>query len=296
MARECATILMERWDEAPLKIFKDILGHRLAAIICDSLAVTRHTPSKRQEKLWTLFFSFRSCELSRLWKDLLLQMKLPRRFEDPWLVQVVSRRALEELVRIKYPAATSASEDPKHLTADEHNALRYAAGYVLLSLKRKFASTNPSLAAWIEQQTDTSATFAGGSYTQFTKAWVEKVNRGGLFLVSDCIYEVFLAIELVLRQFLKTMSDDHGLDRDKVVAILQDDNEVQFHWSMITFDIDDDSSQNILKDMIKLWITIRGFRYASTIVEEYKRLNAIYLRRIKSLRKELKKQTLDSNQ
>lgn len=58
------------------------------------------------------------------------------KYEDPRLIQTVSRLALEKLVCIKHPLP-SESPDPKQLTADEHNALRYAAGYVLLSLKRK---------------------------------------------------------------------------------------------------------------------------------------------------------------
>ena len=29
------------------------------------------------------------------------------------------------------------------------------------------------------------------SFTQYTKTWVEKVNRGGLTLVNDGVYEVF---------------------------------------------------------------------------------------------------------
>lgn len=73
------------------------------------------------------------------------------------------------------------------------------------------------------------------------------------------------------------------------------DNEVQFYWSMMTFDIDDNASQKFLTDIIKLWITIRGFSYASAIVEEYKHLNAVILNRKRSLRKELKKQASDNN-
>ena len=193
---------------------------------------------------------------------------------------------------IKHPLP-SESPDPKQLTADEHNALRYAAGYVLLSLKRKFAPTNPSIVSWIEKQTDTHCTFTDCSYMQFTKIWVEKVNRGGLFLVSDSVYEVFLAMELVLRQFIKDMSDNHGIDKDKVINFIHNDNEIQFYWAMMTFDIDETTSQTVLMEIIKLWVTIRGFSYASTIVEHYKHSSGA-LKHKKSLRKELKKQSSDT--
>lgn len=168
-------------------------------------------------------------------------------------------------------------------------ALRYAAGYMLLSLKRRFSSIDPSLSTWIGKQTDSD--FSGGSYAQFTKIWVEKINRGGMFKIShDSVYEVFLTLQLVLRQFLKGMYSEHGLDRSKVTEILFEDNEVQFHWSMMTFDIAEKSSQMVLSEV---QVTIRGFRYASCIVEEYKR-SCGALKRQKSLRNELKKQISDT--
>ena len=155
--------------------------------------------------------------------------------------------ALEKYISIKYslPSASS-STDPMHLTVDEHNALRYAAGYVLLSIKRKHSFNNPSLVAWIEKQTDVSGVVNGVSYSQFTKMWIEKVNRGGLLLVSDNMYHVFHAIEMVLRQFLKGMTENHGLEKDKVTNVIYDDNEVQYFWSMMSIiDIDEESSESL---------------------------------------------------
>ena len=127
----------------------------------------------------------------------------------------------------------------------------------------------------------------------FPRCGWRRLIEGGLFKISDSVYEVFLTLELVLRQFLKGMSNEHGLDRNKVTEILFEDNEVQFHWSMMTFDIDEKSSQKVLAEIIKLWVTIRGFRYASCIVEEYKKSYGA-LKRQKSLRKELKKQSSDT--
>ena len=94
-------------------------------------------------------------------------------------------------------------------------------------------------------------------------------------------------MELVLHQFVATMSDDHGLDKSKVAIILQEDNEVQFYWSMVSFDVDEETSHIILSEIIRLWVTIRGFSYASSIIEDYKRTTGA-LKRKKALRKELK--------
>ena len=291
LARECASLLLEK---DMYKLFCDEFGSKIEDIVRSSMDVKTQSCSKRRENLWTMFYQYRSEELVSWWKGILLHLKMPKKYgDDPWLIQVVSRISLEKFVSRRYSAlpsdSSACSED--ELTENEKLALRYAAGYVLLSLKRKFLSIDPSLSAWIGKQTDSS--FSGGSYTQFTKMWVEKVNRGGLFKISDSVYEVFMTLELVLRQFLKCMSDEHGLDRSKVTDVLFEDNEVQFHWSMMTFDIDEKSSQKALKEVIKLWVTIRGFRYASCIVEEYKRSYGA-LKRQKALRKELKSQSSDT--
>ena len=125
--------------------------------------------------------------------------------------------------------------------------------------------------------------------------WVNTVNRGGLFLASHCAYEVFHAMEQVLRQFLSSIPDNKHLDKDRIIGILLEDNTIQFYWSMMTFDIDSKTAQNVLQDIVRLWITIRGHSYASAIVEEYKHLNGA-LKRTKSLRKELKKQSSDTSE
>ena len=86
------------------------------------------------------------------------------------------------------------------------------------------------------------------------------------------------------------MEGDDGLEKDKVTNVIYDDNKVQYFWSMMSFiDIDEESSERLLKDIIRLWITVRGFSYASSIVEDYKR-SCGALKHKKSLRKVLKKQ------
>lgn len=156
MARECAATLHLKQREVALSRFVAILGGKIVDIT-NALDIIKQSYSKRREKMWTLFYEFRSSALIVLWRDLLVQLNMPSKYNDPWLVQTASRIALEKYISIKYPfPSASSSTNPMHLTVDEHNALRYAAGYVLLSIKRKIASDNPSLVAWIEKQTDVS--------------------------------------------------------------------------------------------------------------------------------------------
>ena len=47
-----------------------------------------------------------------------------------------------------------------------------------------------------EQQVDTSFTISSLEYTQ---EWTKRVNRGGLFIISDEAYRFFISLELAIR-------------------------------------------------------------------------------------------------
>lgn len=289
LARECATSILERIEERAVHAFVARLGRNLEEILSDSLGSTM-SYSKKKEKMWTQFYKYRSSELISSWKAFVADMTFPAKNNDPWLIQVVARSCLDKYISRKYPVATTSPSEKKQLTSDEHNALRYSAGFVMASLAKKYDATGSShLVRWIKDQSEVSSA-PTSSFYQFTKAWVEKVNRGGLFLVNDSLYDVFYSLEIHLSEYLKTALSSQGLDKSKIVPLLCEDNEVQFLWSVLTFDLDEGSSEKVLEDVVKLWITIRGFSYASALIEEYKRITGA-LQRTKSLRKELKKQS-----
>ena len=77
-------------------------------------------------------------------------------------------------------------ENVKQLTADEENILRYVAGYVPFKLMKRFEEQSSRQAAeYVECLSHMSV---GGEVTDFstyTMQWLEQVNRGGLFHVSD---------------------------------------------------------------------------------------------------------------
>ena len=112
----------------------------------------------------------------------------------------------------------------------------------------------------------------GDTYQQFTKQWVEKVNRGGLFLISDSIYELFQSMETVLRQYLPQLSSTkHGINVEEVIDFILQDNEVQLSWITLAADLSEEDSFKLSRSIVRLWVTIRGFSYASTLVEQYKK-------------------------
>ena len=288
-AKECAAVLNseETKHKTAMKTFTGAIGSRLS----DIAAVLGHTDlqsmSKRRERMWTMYYEFRSSKLKRLWTTVVTHLQLPLKYNDPWLVQVLSRHFLEKLILVKNPVSHPSSV-VKPLTADEHQVLRYVAGYVLVSIRKEY-SKNSALVEWINQQTDVDDS-PRGSFIEFTKIWIEKVNRGGLFLVSDCVYELFHAMEQVLRQFLSRIPEKSHLDKEKAISAMIEDNEIQFYFSVLSCDIDTETSQRVLEDMMRLWITTRGNSYASAIVEQYKAIKGA-LKRKKALRKDLKQKS-----
>lgn len=59
-------------------------------------------------------------------------------------------------------------------------------------------------------------------------------------------------------------------------------------WSMLSADIDTEAfACELLEEMIKLWLTIRGFSIMSTWVEQYKASSETTTQKTKGLRKSL---------
>ena len=130
LARECAAILLKEKENPVTCSFVGRMGTKMAGIIADSFT-SSESRSKQREKLWTSFYAFRSSELGKWWKGLVSDLKLSAKFQDQWLIQTACRTAMERLIIVKHPLS-SASTSAHKLSLDEHNTLRYCAGYVLL--------------------------------------------------------------------------------------------------------------------------------------------------------------------
>ncbi|SMN02434.1 hypothetical protein SPONN_1063 [uncultured Candidatus Thioglobus sp.] len=293
LARECAGELLNkisRNEEAALH-FIVALERKLTMIAEQSFVKTTGKHSTKREKLWTAFYTLRANDLFGMWNKMISRLKMQDKFTDMWLPQTVARVALESIVKAKYPVEMSASNPQITVDSDEQNALRYAAGFVFMSLKKKYSSMGvTAITDWINKQADTDSVDSADSFQEFTKSWIRKVNRGGLFCVSDSAYDLFLAMEKLLRQYLEDLSVHQGIDKDRVMSSIEEDDEIQSMWSLLAIDLTEETEKALLKQTIQLWLTIRGFSYASAIVEEYKR-SCGALKRKKALRKELKEKS-----
>ena len=90
------------------------------------------------------------------------------------------------------PAIKDEINEAIHMEKSEEVLLHYVAGYIIFSLKKSIKSKRSPegfalhqlLSCWgSNEELDKQVTFL-----EYTKTWVDRINRGGLLLVSDDFY------------------------------------------------------------------------------------------------------------
>ena len=123
------------------------------------------------------------------------------------LTQHLTSLMFREMIKERFPLekGTSTSEDLPPLSAVEENALRYAAGYVCRNLRKKLErSSHPlkeelilgimDLLDCCDEDDDEEAS---------SVTWLNSIDRGGLWHVSDTTFVVFQSMEEVVRQHFR---------------------------------------------------------------------------------------------
>jgi len=167
------------------------------------------------------------------------------------------------------------------LTTEEVYAIRYAAGYIPRALTKKLNKTSHHLkdslllCLWDLLEDENEG-------TDESKIWVDEIDRGGLTKVNDVTYNVFLSMEMEIR---KHLSKEVAISiSDKINNLLVMNDEVQFHWSILSSDWEEECSSTLL---VSQWVNIRGFSFASAWIEEYKTSQKKTTQKSKGIRKKL---------
>jgi len=98
--------------------------------------------------------------------------------------------------------------------------------------------------------------------------WINMIDRGGLVHVNEMMYLMMKHMETTMRQGLKCETAD-TLKEDCIKAITTSD-DVLFYWDLIAGMWNDEEREALLNMIVELWVTIRGFAYASGWMEQYK--------------------------
>ena len=166
--------------------------------------------------------------------------------------------------------------DTHNITQHEGNALRYAAGYVCRQIRKKIERGKHALKE--ELILCLMSLTKGGEFAEANgtdEEWLNAIDRGGLWHVRENTYSLFCALETQVQTQLKSISRVRVTSSRKsamIKEVVQSD-DVQFYWIICRadFEVDDEQVCNTLLFMItELYITVRGFAYASIWIERYK--------------------------
>lgn len=167
----------------------------------------------KKTKIWTSFHQVRQEKLPSVWKKFLSSINIVS--EDPLLQQSVNQRLFDKFLqeycqgfiesRSDTDQTTSEDAGTSSMSKDELNVLQYVGGYVPHSLLKKYEKRIQSGTKYEQFVTclrNMAVLSEHDSFLEYTKEWIQRVNRGGLFPLNNTTYEFFISIEKLVRNIL----------------------------------------------------------------------------------------------
>ena len=236
----------------------------------------------KRYKIWSDFHQLRqdnSGPLHSAWISFLQNINVEEP-EDPLLEQSVYSELYSMLITEYFTSQashqTGTSVGQIQITTHELNAMCYACGYVPRTLLKRYENkTGPVFSQYVQCLSD-MAVEGEDDFDLYTKKWFDLVNRGGLFPLNEKTLMFFAAVEKCVRALLPKHviheESDKATFKDVLLKNIVQNEDVQFHWVLLSQDIDDpQNGEALLVEIVKLWVTIRGFSLAASWMEEYKR-------------------------
>jgi len=188
----------------------------------------------------------------------------------------------------KFKAQCNEKKESLHpLTDMEMNTVRYMAGYVAVNLLKKCRTTTKNSALQTKRHLFTKVLGKMKALQQpgepdtvleYTTYWSELIDRGGLYSISDDVYRLMEAVEVIVREEMNTGRYLQGSNLcTKIWEKVLDSDKVLNYWEKI---VDNDIparyerySIELLHKIVQLWINIRGFSFAKTWTMQFEQKN-----------------------
>ena len=206
--------------------------------------------------------------------------------------QAVNFRLFNDMAIDKFATTTKYEVQPPHvLSCDEENAIGYAGGYVVKKLATQYKKMGTAKAGqFVECLLSMVCDMQETSKIPTHSQWIDSIDRGGLFHISDGTFNFFKVMELCIQRHLPhhlTSSSTHDT-KELLLKTVTDDENVQYYWHTLTIDISDaKDADELLKRIVDTWVTIRGFAITSSWLEQYKMTTNKSTTKRKGLRKEI---------
>lgn len=301
LAKQAAKFILASDTTAGFLQFSQNMNQALHALVEKVKQAGYKTFATTESKLWRHFHVARGKELKEIWEKLWIALgsEAEKYKRDPILMQYCNSKLFEQTIKESFDVTLSGLLRPSHtLSDDEENALRYAAGFTVRSVRKKIddRTHHPYRDEMLKILDALRVERADGNpstYLAYTKSWLSRVNRGGLFQVSNDTHLLFLAMQYATRTHLE--SAFIRANKEEIIAKIIGDPDVSFHWSRIIIGYEQVVSQEVLKRLALQWMTIHGFSSVADFMEDYKHAKQILLKSKKALRKELEKNSSTSN-
>lgn len=154
------------------------------------------------------------------------------------------------------------------------------AGYVISKLKKKLSKGTKSLPSQ-EAQVYTrllesmKANFDEdyvSSVEDYTRFWIEQIDRGGLYHINDDVFMLFTEIELVCRQFLDERTAPKAHIQTCIVDAALGSQDILMQWHDLTECEETEVDTSVLlREIITLWSTLRIYSFAEGWTDKFQR-------------------------
>ena len=96
------------------------------------------------------------------------------------------------------------------------------------------------------------------------------------------------SMELVVKKFLKR-GDKLKDVKNAMIGVIEGDEDVKLRWAEVSDEWEPEESQILFAKIVNLWVTMRGFSYASEWMEKWKQETKKSVQKSQALRKTLNK-------
>ena len=101
-----------------------------------------------------------------------------------------------------------------------------------------------------------------------------------------------MATQALLPKHIQNSSSDKDSLQQKIIM----NEDVQFYWSMVSVDMEDETaSLELLQSIVELWVRVRGFSITAAWLKQYKHASQKVTKAQKGLRKQLQKSRSDGH-
>ena len=112
---------------------------------------------------------------------------------------------------------------------------------------------------------------------------MDRASEQGRVVSSEPFRLIELKVQVDMPSILMQL-----VDKDKLVRKIVDDEDIQFSWSILSANIEEEEdSVELLRHIVELWLAIRGKSLAQHMMEYYEQAKCKSTNKSKPLRKGL---------